>query len=62
MGFILGLIIGVVGVGVAFIIFGKNNKRKIEAARVVLLEEADKIEGKAKEFWAKIEKALSDQK
>jgi hypothetical protein len=33
MGFILGLVVGAVVTGVLFIVFGKNNKKKIEAAR-----------------------------
>ena len=62
MGFILGLIVGGVAASVVFIIFGKNNKRKIASARTVLLEKADQVEGAAKELWEKLEKALNTTK
>tara|TARA_B100000614_G_scaffold262909_1_gene300994 strand:+ start:485207 stop:485395 length:189 start_codon:yes stop_codon:yes gene_type:complete len=46
MGFILGLIVGVVVGGGLVIVFGKNNKKKVEAARSAIVDAYEKIKDK----------------
>ena len=46
MEFILGLIIGIVVGGGAIIVFGKNNKRKVENARLEILKTYEKVKDK----------------
>jgi len=43
MGFIFGLIVGIVVTGVVFIIFGKGNKKSITIAREALLKVYDRL-------------------
>lgn len=43
LGFLFGLVLGVVITSIGFIVWGKKNKNKIEAARTALINEYDKL-------------------
>lgn len=58
MGFLLGLLIGTVVTGVVFIVFGKNNKNKINKAREAIVGAYGKGESEVKQILEKIEGIL----
>lgn len=58
MAFLFGLVIGFVIGSVIFIIFGKNNKNKIAAAREELINLANKAEGQIKEEINKLQEKI----